>query len=129
MNFNDYQTLAMRTCPALGQIDMLGNAALGLAGEAGEVADIIKKHLYQGHPPEPDKIADEVGDVLWYCALAARAINASLDDIALHNVHKLQRRYPQGFDTTRSQRRPPDNWRGEEPLGCPFDEDLRGDGQ
>jgi NTP pyrophosphatase (non-canonical NTP hydrolase) len=116
MNLHEYQALAMRTCPAMGNGDMIGNAALGLAGEAGEVADIVKKHLYQGHALNKDKVAEEVGDILWYCALAATALECDLGDIAQHNIRKLQRRYPQGFDTLRSQNRGPENWCGEQAL-------------
>ena len=47
------------------------NAALGLTGEAGEVADEVKKCMYQGHPWQPSKIIEELGDVLWYVALMA----------------------------------------------------------
>lgn len=107
MNFDDYQKLAMRTC-SLKQFDGLGalqNAALGLAGEAGEFADVIKKVSFQGHTVDEAHLAEEVGDILWYCALAAEALGVSLDDIAENNIQKLSRRYPNGFEQERSLHR------------------------
>lgn len=115
MNFDDYRTLAMRTCPKLENSDKLLNAALGLAGEAGEFADIVKKISFQGHAMDIEKLADEVGDILWYCALASKALNRTLGEIALNNVEKLVKRYPNGFERERSVNRQENIiWRGEE---------------
>ena len=80
----------------------LQNAALGLAGESGEVADMIKKVSFQGHQLDEKHLAEEIGDILWYCALAATGLGIDLDDIAQGNVDKLMKRYPQGFDQERS---------------------------
>lgn len=100
MNANEYQLLAMRT--AAGGKSLL-NAALGLAGESGEVADLIKKAKFQGHPLDEDKLVEELGDVLWYVALAAEVLGVSLEDIMHRNIDKLWSRYPAGFDPERSQ--------------------------
>ena len=97
MNFNEYQVLALRTASKQSNENMIINGALGLNGEAGEVADIIKKHLFQGHELDKDKIAYEIGDVLWYCAVLAKGIGHSLDTIADMNIDKLKKRYPNGF--------------------------------
>ena len=78
------------------------NGALGLAGEAGECADHVKKHLFQGHNLNCAHLAEEIGDVLWYCAELAAGINRSLDEIAEQNIAKLRKRYPNGFDSERS---------------------------
>jgi NTP pyrophosphatase (non-canonical NTP hydrolase) len=107
MDFNDYQLRAMRTASlkSFEGIQALQNAALGLAGEAGEFADAIKKVSFQGHTLNHAHLAQEVGDILWYCALAASALGMDLDDIAVQNVQKLQKRYPDGFEVERSMHR------------------------
>ena len=103
MNVNEYQKLAMKTLnPALTKRDVLMDSALGLCGESGEVADLLKKHLMQGHPFDRDKLARELGDVAWYLAEAATALDMDLEDILRMNLEKLQRRYPEGFDVEKS---------------------------
>lgn len=100
MTFNEYQVLAQRTSPS-GH-SRIANGALGLAGEAGECADHVKKHLFQGHNLDCTHLAEEIGDVLWYCAELASGINRPLDEIAEQNIAKLRDRYPDGFDPERS---------------------------
>lgn len=100
---NDYQRMAMRTAGDYNtQYDMLRNAVYGLNGESGEVIDILKKHEFQGHELDYDKIMDEAGDVCWYLALLASALNVPMEEIMLRNVKKLMERYPDGFDKNRS---------------------------
>lgn len=107
MDLSQYQKDAMRTCSlkSFEGIGALQNAALGLAGEAGEFADLIKKVSFQGHMLDERHLAEEVGDILWYCALAASALGRDLGDIAQENVDKLRRRYPAGFEAERSLHR------------------------
>lgn len=106
MTLDDYQQLAART---LGRDrtheQQLANAALGLTGEAGEVADVIKKHLFHATPLDQDALAKELGDCLWYIGAFATVLGLSLDEIAQRNVDKLRKRYPEGFDTERSRNR------------------------
>lgn len=109
MNANEYQRKAMRT--ATHKCYDLANAALGLTGEAGEVADIIKKHLYQGHGLCPDEVIEELGDVLWYVALMADCFNITLGFVMHQNIAKLKARYPEGFDPVRSVNREEDDER------------------
>lgn len=103
LNANEYQRKAMRT--ATHKCYDLANAALGLTGEAGEVADIIKKHLYQGHDLYPSEVIEELGDVLWYVALMAEYFDVPLGYVMQSNIKKLKARYPEGFDPVRSVNR------------------------
>ena len=103
LTFNEYQNLAGRTAGA-GQDGERRQiiAALGLTGEAGEFANMIKKMTANGHSIAANDLADELGDVLWYLAEAATACGLNLDDIARMNVDKLKSRYPEGFSQERS---------------------------
>ena len=98
----EYQRLAMRT--AADDVDW-GNVGLGLAGESGEVADAIKKHLYQGHTLDLSHMKEELGDVLWYVALACKCGGFSMADVMRGNIEKLKLRYPDGFSAERSRGR------------------------
>lgn len=100
MTINDYQSMAMRTAPENQRT--WSNVGLGLAGEAGECADVIKKHLHQGHPLDRDKLFDELGDVAWYIALGCTALGVSMESVLEGNIAKLLRRYPEQFDPERS---------------------------
>ena len=104
----EYQQAAQRTAnPGLDSVEKLKNGVLGLAGEAGECADLVKKWAYQGHDEgeTKDKLKEELGDVMWYAAETAAALGTTLDEIMLMNVAKLQARYPEGFDAERSMHR------------------------
>ncbi|MEG2623513.1 MAG: nucleoside triphosphate pyrophosphohydrolase family protein [Clostridia bacterium] len=103
MNLNEFQKLSRRTKPKdIMPSSLMQNAALGIAGEAGEVADIIKKTMYQCHPLDKEKLVEELGDVLYYIAMMADVLCYGLDEIAEKNIEKLRRRYPDGFDPERS---------------------------
>ena len=106
MTPNEYQKLAMRTSnKELSSAMHLVNGALGLCGESGEVADIVKKFWMQGHNLDQNHIAKELGDCLWYVAETATAIGYDLETIMQMNIDKLMRRYPEGFSAERSQHR------------------------
>ncbi len=92
---NGYQALARRTM--VDKCRNLCNAGLGLAGESGEVAELIKKHCFQGHALDESKLIEELGDVLWYIALTAEIQGVQLADIARRNIEKLKKRYPYGY--------------------------------
>lgn len=103
MTANEYQKLAMTTLnPGLEKKDVLINAVMGLCGESGEAIDIVKKWLAQGHELDREKLAKELGDVAWYLAEAATALDMDLETILRGNLEKLAKRYPQGFQTERS---------------------------
>lgn len=96
-----YQSKAVRFGnPQLSRDMQLSNAGLGLAGEAGECADLIKKHLCHGHALDVDKLSNEIGDVLWYAAFAANLLGKNLSTIAAENIKKLNARYPDGAFST-----------------------------
>lgn len=106
MEINEYQTLAMTTLnPALSQKDVLINSVMGLCGESGEAIDIVKKWLAQGHELDREHLAKELGDIAWYLAEAAIALDLNLEDILEANIEKLKKRYPEGFDIHRSLER------------------------
>jgi len=106
MTIKDYQMLAMRTSNKKLTTDQhIMNGALGLAGESGEVADLVKKSFMQGHWLNYTHLAKELGDICWYLAETATAIGWSLEEIMEMNIEKLKARYPVGFDPERSQHR------------------------
>ena len=103
MTINEYQKLAMTTLnPALNKKAVLINGVMGLCGEAGEAIDIVKKQLHQGHELDKDKLAKELGDIAWYLAETATALDISLEDVLAGNIEKLRSRYPEGFSSEKS---------------------------
>ena len=103
---DEYQRLALRTAGAFPTTEeALKCWALGVTGEAGEIADLVKKGLYHGHGIDRAKLAKEVGDELWYVAVLAHALGFTLAEVAQMNVDKLRARYPEGFSEERSRNR------------------------
>lgn len=92
--FATYQSLAMRTAKPMDVQDDLLHAALGLTGEAGEFADCIKKHWVYGQPLDRENAIEEIGDVMWFIALASNALGVGMDEVAARNIEKLRKRYP-----------------------------------
>ena len=100
---NEYQQKALITLnPAMTKHDALLNGVMGLCGEAGEAIDLVKKHLHQGHELDRVGLAKELGDVAWYLAEAAWALDLSLEEVLRGNLDKLRKRYLKGFDSERS---------------------------
>ena len=103
MEINEYQKLAMRTLnPEIDKKELILNASMGLCGESGEIIDLVKKHLFQGHDLDDEKLIKELGDVAWYLAEAATALNVNLSEILEKNIKKLENRFPDGFNSNRS---------------------------
>jgi NTP pyrophosphatase (non-canonical NTP hydrolase) len=102
MNLDEYQSLAARTLGPRTPEQQLANAALGLTGEAGEVAEHVKKHLFHATPLDRDAVVKELGDCLWYVAAMCTALGISMDHVGTANIEKLRRRYPDGFSAERS---------------------------
>lgn len=105
MDFAEYEKAAQRTSNTITDKDKIINGCMGLAGEAGEVIDVLKKHMFQGHELDRAKMIDECSDVMWYLAEIATGLGVTLEEIAQHNVDKLWKRFPTGFDSVRSVNR------------------------
>lgn len=104
--FNCYQVNAARTIPdTMSKEDILLNGVLGVTGEAGEIADMQKKILFQGHLPNKEKLLEEVGDCLWYLACICTALGVDMNTVAEKNIEKLWKRYPDGFSEEASRNR------------------------
>lgn len=110
MTANDYQRAAMRTASGMnydqvGGNGLLLNGVMGLNGEAGECIDIVKKHIFQGHELDREHLIEELGDAAWYLAVSCEAVGVTLGEVMQRNVDKLKKRYPDGFDKSRSIKR------------------------
>ena len=105
MTLNEYQSLAARTMnPNLTPEETEEHALHGLSGEVGEIHSLYQK-VYQGHELDYIELTKEMGDALWMLAELATAIGVRLEDIAVQNIDKLRKRYPDGFDPERSRHR------------------------
>lgn len=103
LSLNEYQMLAGLTLNLdISQNEALTDYGLGLTGEAGEVADIIKKSVFHGHLLDKEELEKELGDVLWYISALALTMNVTLEEVANKNIDKLRKRYPEGFDKKKS---------------------------
>ena len=106
LTLNEYQRNAQRTArPDWTTETRLTMAALGACGESGEFADMVKKVVFHDHELNKWKMLLELGDILWYVTEAATALGYTLEEVAVENEAKLQRRYPDGFDPERSKNR------------------------
>lgn len=97
MNFKEYQDNAVKTAKAGDFKFNLVHAAMGLAGEAGEFTDCIKKYAIYGQSLDSRNAAEELGDVLWFVALACDTLGINMEFIADQNIAKLQKRYPEKY--------------------------------
>ena len=103
MKLRDYQESSQRTLNNnLLKNEQIANMLLGINGEVGEVTDLFKKHFYQGHELEIGKVAEEIGDVMFYIVNLCNLLNLDLEVVIENNYYKLLRRYPEGFEKERS---------------------------
>lgn len=108
--FSDFDKSVKRTWKDQSFKDAVSNAALGLTGEAGEVADLIKKANYHGRGfgdakeggIEPEMVLDELSDILFYVSAMAQEFGFTLEEVARHNKEKLEKRYEKGFTVEES---------------------------
>lgn len=106
MTFDEYQEISTRTADMGEDTDKLAAIfALGVAGEAGEIADLIKKWIGHGHDQNKEKLKEEMGDLLWYISQLARCYGLNFSEIAQFNIDKLAKRYPDGFSHEASRNR------------------------
>lgn len=95
MTLNEYQQRALETAIYPEQSRIV-YPTLGLTGEAGEVADKVKKVIRDTHgeftPEKKQEIMKEIGDVLWYCATLSHDLGYDLEEVARTNVEKLRSR-------------------------------------
>jgi NTP pyrophosphatase (non-canonical NTP hydrolase) len=108
MSPRKYQWLAARTLidspdSEISSHDiMLAWNAIGLAGEAGEVCEHIKKGVFHQHGVDRDKMKKELGDVLWYVAALCTKLGLDMGDVMAANIEKLRARYPDGYSAADS---------------------------
>lgn len=93
MNFKEYQDAAATTMRKMSFRDALAMGAIGLCGEAGEVSEPIKKHLFHGKVLDVQELSKEIGDVLWYLSCLCSTLDLSLEDVAEGNIQKLKARH------------------------------------
>lgn len=91
----DFEAIAKRITTIRGM--RLLHAQLGIASEGGELADQLKKHLFYGKELDTVNMAEEIGDLFWYCALASNELEIPFIDIMEKNIAKLKARYGDKF--------------------------------
>ncbi|MDB8858367.1 nucleoside triphosphate pyrophosphohydrolase family protein [Pediococcus acidilactici] len=95
MEFNEYQKKANKTL--LGNEQVLTNCALGLAGESGQVVNLVKNYTFRGADLDKEQLTKEMGDVLWYLSQVAQWANIPFEEVAQKNIKDLAKRYPHSF--------------------------------
>ena len=96
---HSYRSAVLKTWNGSTGKAALTNAALGLTGEAGEVADLVKKHVYHSHELDRTKMITELGDVLFYAEILMNELNVTRHEVEKKNIEKLAARYPSGFNS------------------------------
>lgn len=102
---SEYQRIILKTFNLSNLDNLMDEAVLGLGGEIGEVLNEWRKERYQGHPRNLKHLVEELGDVLCYLMVAAKALDVSLEYLMFENIKKKLKRYPNGFDPIKSQKR------------------------
>lgn len=91
------RTESKRLPPADETSVRLLHAAMGMVTESGEFLDALKKHIFYGKPLDEVNLCEEIGDQLWYIAIALDALGSSFEMEMERVVKKLQTRYPERF--------------------------------
>jgi NTP pyrophosphatase (non-canonical NTP hydrolase) len=98
MQLNEYQARALKTIAEYdSKKDQIVNGLLGLAGESGEVCDLLKKHFVIGNELDEEMLMKELGDVMWYIAELCDAFGFTMQDVAEKNLEKLLARHGAKF--------------------------------
>ena len=98
MEIQEYQRQATRTInTSLEKNENISNMVFGILGEGGEIADHLKKYLYQGHSLDAKHLEEEIGDLMWYVCNLATIYDISMVNVLEHNIEKLKKRYKVGF--------------------------------
>lgn len=110
-NGPDYEGAAGRVTGGIGnrdwgtvEMDLL-HASMGLVTEAGEFQDMLKKHVFYGKPLDKVNLKEEIGDLLWYCAIALEALDTDFQAVMQTNIDKLKARYPEKFTEEKAENR------------------------
>jgi NTP pyrophosphatase (non-canonical NTP hydrolase) len=95
MKSEQYSVLALRTAKDFGSLNMdIMHAAAGMAGESGEVIDLVKKVIYYGKSVDREKLIAEMGDIAWYMNLMISKLDTTWSEVFERNIAKLEARYP-----------------------------------
>ena len=92
----DYQAIINRMGESAGRIDLI-HAMIGMQTESAEFSDAMKKTIFYGKPLDEVNLKEELGDLLWYVALAMRVLDTDFDTEMAKNIAKLQARFPSKF--------------------------------
>lgn len=103
MDLKNFQEVSVRTMNnELTFEQKVTNCLMGIQGETGEIADIFKKHMYQGHDLDLEHVEEELGDVMFYIVNLATLYNIDMEDVIEKNFEKLLNRFPNGFSAADS---------------------------
>ena len=103
MTIQEYQKQSTRTLnPTLNETEQIINMIMGMNGEVGELTDLFKKNMFQGHELHICQIIDELGDIMFYVVNLCNMLGVNMEDVLEYNVAKLQKRYPDGFSCEKS---------------------------
>lgn len=103
MDIETYSKLAIRTAKVAFLRDNLIHASLGIAGEAGEIIDHVKKVAFNDRYLDTNHIVEEIGDLLWYVNLMLDSLDVPWGTALAKNIAKLEARYPDlKFDADRA---------------------------
>lgn len=112
-NYDDYTKRLAELKEEGCDVNRLTTAAIGIAAEAGEFQEIVKKVLFQNKPwnqDNKDHLIIELGDIMWYVVQACKALDVRMQDVLIGNTFKLLKRYPEGtFDYLKSEYRAPND--------------------
>lgn len=99
---SDYNAIIDR----LSYIDIdLFHAVMGLSTEAGEALDMFKKHIYYGKEFDEINLIEEIGDAMWYLAIACNALDITFEQVMEKNIEKLKARYGDKFSEEKANNR------------------------